>query len=120
MTANAAPPRVRRQVFLVGRANAGKTSLLMHLTGTLQRPVNFPGTSVEAIESGVEVDGVELRVVDLPGIASLEPCSRDEELALLRLRRPTSSALCSTPTSSSSNCGCCTNCGAWVCRSSSR
>jgi ferrous iron transport protein B len=90
MTASAAPPRVRRQVFLVGRANAGKTSLLMHLTGTLQRPVNFPGTSVEAIESGVEVDGVELRVVDLPGIASLEPCSRDEELALRRLRDPVS------------------------------
>jgi ferrous iron transport protein B len=71
-----------RTIALVGRANAGKTSLLMHLTGSLQRPVNFPGSSVECIESTVVVDGVTLRVVDLPGIASLQPHSRDEAEAL--------------------------------------
>ena len=43
MSAAAAPSA--RRVALFGRANSGKTSLLMHLTGSLQRPVNFPGTS---------------------------------------------------------------------------
>ncbi|MBL8754304.1 MAG: ferrous iron transporter B [Planctomycetes bacterium] len=81
MTGNATAAGVRR-VALVGRANAGKTSLLMHLTGSLQRPVNFPGSSVECVESRVVVDGLELVVTDLPGIASLQATSRDEQLAL--------------------------------------
>ena len=80
-----APVQAKRTVALVGRANAGKTSLLMHLTGTPQRPVNFPGTSVERAESTVERDGMRLRIVDLPGIASLTPMSRDEEVALQSL-----------------------------------
>lgn len=75
-----------RTVALVGRANSGKTSLLMHLTGTLQRPVNFPGTSVECVESFTAARGVSLRIVDLPGIASLQADSRDEEVALAFLR----------------------------------
>ncbi len=78
----------RRRVALVGRANAGKTSLLMHLTGSLQRPVNFPGTSVECIEGDVRVGGCTLCVVDLPGIASLEANSRDEQQALGYLAEP--------------------------------
>lgn len=76
----------RRTVALVGRANAGKTSLLMHLTGSLQRPVNFPGSSVERVESDVQVGDLVLRVVDLPGVASLVAGSRDEDVALRYLR----------------------------------
>lgn len=75
-----------RTVALVGRANSGKTSLLMHLTGSLQRPVNFPGSSVERVESEVRVGEVLLRVVDLPGVASLVAGSRDEDVALRYLR----------------------------------
>ncbi|MBL8737586.1 MAG: 50S ribosome-binding GTPase, partial [Planctomycetes bacterium] len=75
-----------RTVALVGRANSGKTSLLMHLTGSLQRPVNFPGSSVERVESEVHVGDVLLRVVDLPGIGSLVAGSRDEDVALRYLR----------------------------------
>jgi ferrous iron transport protein B len=78
-----------RRVVLFGRANSGKTSLLMHLTGSLQRPVNFPGTSVESIESSTTVGEVELQVVDLPGVSSLEPHSRDEQVAIDQLRDPT-------------------------------
>jgi len=78
----------QRTVALVGRANSGKTSLLMHLTGTLQRPVNFPGTSVECVESVTAARGVSLRIVDLPGIASLQADSRDEAVAIAFLRPP--------------------------------
>lgn len=77
------PPRT---VALVGRANSGKTSLSMHLTGSRQRPVNFPGTSVERTESETRHGDVRLRVVDLPGIASLRAHSRDEAVAVQFLR----------------------------------
>lgn len=73
-------------VALVGRPNSGKTSLLMHLTGSPQRPVNFPGTSVERAESMTRGGGVAMRIVDLPGIVSLQPGSRDEQVTIDYLR----------------------------------
>ena len=87
-----------RRVVLAGRANSGKTSLLMHLTGTLQRPINFPGTSVESSEGTSEADGVMLQVVDLPGISSLEAHSRDEQVALdaMRTKEQPPDVLCVT------------------------
>lgn len=81
MTDGAAPRRPVT-VVLAGRQNAGKTSLLMHLTGSPQHPVNFPGSSVERVESTVRVGEAVLRVVDLPGIGSLNALSRDEQLAI--------------------------------------
>jgi ferrous iron transport protein B len=72
---------------LVGRLNTGKTSLVMHLTGTTQKPVNFPGTSVELSESSVRVGDISLRIVDLPGISSLHALSRDEAVTCDYLRR---------------------------------
>jgi ferrous iron transporter FeoB len=81
-----ATPRTARRVALFGRANAGKTSLLMHLTRSLQRPVNFPGTSVESIESYCQADGCDLTVIDLPGVSSLTPQSRDEQVAIAYIR----------------------------------
>ena len=71
-----------RKVALVGRANAGKTSLLMHLTGSLQRPSNFPGTSVECITSETVHGATRICILDLPGIASLRAVSRDEQVAI--------------------------------------
>ncbi len=81
-TAPHAPPDAR-VAALVGRQNSGKTSVLMHLTGTDQHPVNFPGSSVERIEATLELPGDgTYRIVDLPGISSLEPLSPDEALAV--------------------------------------
>lgn len=71
-----------RVVALVGRQNAGKTSLLMHLSGQVQRPANFPGSSVERYEATVEVDDARLTLVDLPGISSTGAISPDEAITL--------------------------------------
>lgn len=68
-------------VTLAGRQNSGKTSLSMQLTGKAQKPVNFPGSSVDRSESLLHTDGRTLRIVDLPGISSLTPISRDEQVA---------------------------------------
>jgi ferrous iron transport protein B len=81
-------------IALVGRQNSGKTSALMHLTGTDQRPVNFPGTSVERQEATSIVDGRVLRWVDLPGLASLTTSSPDEEVAAAYLERGEAGVIC--------------------------
>ena len=79
-------PRAVR-VALVGRPNAGKTSLLLAMTGASGlKPVNFAGSSVERVESEVVRDDVRFIGVDLPGIVSLDPLTRDEELAIGALR----------------------------------
>lgn len=78
---SAAPPRT---LVLVGRQNAGKTSLMMALTGTVQKPVNFAGSSVERVEG--KVRNGDLTVIDLPGVTSLEAVSPDEHLALSWLK----------------------------------
>ena len=77
MTAALGPSPTQRRtmtVALVGRPNVGKTSLLMHLTGTPQRPVNFPGTSVERTESTVVVDATastDNRLTEVPASVAL-------------------------------------------------
>lgn len=95
--ADDAPARGRAaalRVALVGRQNSGKTSLLMHLTGTAQRPVNFPGTSVEGTQSECVVDGQRLVVSDLPGISSLHALSGDESVTLQHLEDGSIDVLC--------------------------
>lgn len=79
-------PQPALVVALAGRQNAGKTSLLMHLTGSIQKPVNFPGSSVERTEAHVVHHDTLMRLVDLPGIASLHTVSPDEAIAVEFLR----------------------------------
>lgn len=86
MVAQPEPEPIVVRVCLVGRQNAGKTSLLMHLTHSVQRPVNFPGTSVERAEARIRLGHITLVAVDLPGIGSLEAVSKDEQLALAYLQ----------------------------------
>ena len=59
-------------VALVGRPNAGKSSLFNALTHGEAKVGNFPGVTVEALTgSTVLDDGSTLRVIDLPGVYSL-------------------------------------------------
>ena len=70
-------------VALAGNPNAGKTSIFNALTGLRQKVANYPGVTVERKE-GVWALGGEMphaRLVDLPGLYSLEASSIDEEIA---------------------------------------
>ncbi len=70
-------------IALAGNPNAGKTSIFNALTGLRQRVANYPGVTVERKE-GVWPLGDDLppaRLVDLPGLYSLEASSIDEEIA---------------------------------------
>ena len=66
-------------IALVGNPNSGKTSLFNCLTGMNQKVGNFPGVTVDK-KTGITTisEGVEAKVIDLPGTYSLYPRRLDE------------------------------------------
>jgi len=70
-------------IALAGNPNAGKTSLFNSLTGLRQKVANYPGVTVES-KSGLWPLPHQLppaRLIDLPGLYSLDATSLDEEIA---------------------------------------
>jgi small GTP-binding protein len=74
-------PTSKIRVALAGNPNAGKSSLFNELTGARQHVGNWPGKTVERKEGSFIQDGVEVELVDLPGIYSLSAFSVEEILA---------------------------------------
>ena len=76
-------PRQPLNVAVAGNPNTGKTSLFNVLTGLRQKVANYPGVTVET-KVGHWPLGPSLppaRVIDLPGLYSLEATSLDEQIA---------------------------------------
>lgn len=69
-------------VVLYGNPNTGKTSIFNRLTGLHQKIGNYPGITVERKEGRAMIDGVQTRILDLPGTYSLAARSLDEEVAV--------------------------------------
>lgn len=67
-------------VGLIGRPNAGKSSLFNRLTDGGAKVGNFPGITVDVLEKTLSAEGPRpaMRVVDLPGLYSLS-IAPDEE-----------------------------------------
>ncbi len=74
-------PLKGKSIALAGNPNAGKTTLFNSLTGARQHVGNYPGVTVEKKEGFVDVNGIELHIVDLPGTYSLTAYSEDEVVA---------------------------------------
>src|ERR1044071_1354751 len=70
-------------VALAGNPNAGKTSIFNVLTGLRQKVANYPGVTVERKEGlwSLDTEQTPVRLVDLPGLYSLDAASIDEEIA---------------------------------------
>jgi ferrous iron transport protein B len=70
-------------VIIAGNPNAGKTSLFNALTGLRQKVANYPGVTVESKsgEWAISDDLPAARLIDLPGLYSLDATSLDEEIA---------------------------------------
>jgi ferrous iron transport protein B len=73
-------------VALAGNPNAGKTTLFNTLTGMRQKVANYPGVTVERKEGvwSLASNGaapLAARVIDLPGLYSLDAASIDEKIA---------------------------------------
>lgn len=69
-------------VALAGRPNTGKTSLFNALTGRAQRIANFAGTTVEKAVGEIAIEGQTIQIVDLPGVLTPLPTTRDQQVSL--------------------------------------
>lgn len=67
-------------VACVGNPNCGKTTLFNALTGSRLKVANWPGVTVEKIEGKTEYEGMELTLVDTPGIYSLTCYTIEEKV----------------------------------------
>jgi ferrous iron transport protein B len=70
-------------IALAGNPNAGKTTLFNALTGLRQKVANYPGVTVERKEGfwKIKAEKPAARLIDLPGLYSLDAASRDEQIA---------------------------------------
>lgn len=68
-------------IAIAGNPNAGKTTLFNALTGLRQKTANYPGVTVERKEGNWRIGGENLKLIDLPGLYSLDAASPDEKIA---------------------------------------
>lgn len=70
-------------IAIAGNPNAGKTSLFNSLTGMRQKVANYPGVTVESKvgQWSLSPELPPARLIDLPGLYSLDATSLDEEIA---------------------------------------
>lgn len=66
------------EIALIGNPNTGKTSLFNNLTGSYEYVGNWSGVTVEK-KVGVFKNNIG-RLIDLPGVYSLNPLSKDESV----------------------------------------
>ena len=75
-------PESQIVIALAGNPNAGKTTLFNALTGLRQKVANYPGVTVERKEGVWRTnEGEPARLIDLPGLYSLDATSLDEQIA---------------------------------------
>lgn len=68
-------------IALVGNPNCGKTALFNLLTGSRQKVANYAGVTVERKEGvAITPSGKRVRILDLPGLYSLEAATPDERV----------------------------------------
>jgi ferrous iron transport protein B len=70
------------KIALVGNPNIGKTTLFNRLCGLTQKTGNYPGVTIDLKVGKLKHNDVDFEIVDLPGINSLYPKSKDEELVI--------------------------------------
>ena len=78
----------RFKIALAGNPNCGKTCIFNALTGARQHVGNYPGVTVESKSGCFELDGMEIDLVDLPGVYSLSSSSPEEEVVFDELTKP--------------------------------
>ncbi len=78
----------RFKIALAGNPNCGKTCIFNALTGARQHVGNYPGVTVESKSGRFELDGMEIDLVDLPGVYSLSSSSPEEEVVFDELTKP--------------------------------
>ena len=77
------------RLVMVGNPNVGKSAIFNRLTGAHVIVSNYPGTTVEVTRGMMRSADQRIEVVDFPGIYSLEPTCKAEEVAATELEKLT-------------------------------
>ena len=72
------------RIAILGAPNSGKTTLFNALTGHRAKAGNYPGVTVDRREGDLQsrFGADDVRLIDLPGVYSLQPQSEDETVAV--------------------------------------
>jgi ferrous iron transport protein B len=73
------------KILLTGNPNVGKSVLFNRLTGMDVISSNYPGTTIDYAKGHLNIQGERAELIDVPGIYSLEPSSKAEEIAVKML-----------------------------------
>jgi ferrous iron transport protein B len=73
-------PGKQLTIALAGNANVGKSSIFNQLTGLTQETGNWAGKTVGTNEGILKHHGLQINIVDLPGIYSLATYSPEEQI----------------------------------------
>ena len=76
------------RVVLAGNPNCGKTTIFNALTGARQHVGNYPGVTVESKSGNFVLNGINIELIDLPGVYSLSSSSPEEEVVFDELTKP--------------------------------
>lgn len=74
------------KILLVGNPNVGKSVIFSRLTGMDVISSNYPGTTVDYAHGHLKKEGKLHDVIDVPGMYSLNPGNKTEEVALKMIR----------------------------------
>ena len=75
------------RIVLAGNPNCGKTCIFNALTGARQHVGNYPGVTVESKKGSFTLDGMDIELIDLPGVYSLSSSSPEESVVFEELTR---------------------------------
>ncbi|MBN1797630.1 MAG: ferrous iron transporter B [Spirochaetales bacterium] len=70
------------KVLLMGNPNVGKSVVFNRLTGVDVISSNYPGTTISFTKGYIKKDGTHIEVIDVPGVYTLEPTCKAEEIAV--------------------------------------
>lgn len=73
--------RALKRVVLAGNPNVGKSVIFTQLSGVYAFSSNYPGTTVDFMQSYIEHQGELFEVIDAPGTYSLEEIAEAEKIA---------------------------------------
>ncbi len=76
-----------KRIVLIGNPNVGKSVVFTRLTGVHAIASNYPGTTVEFMSGQMLFQGKRAQVIDAPGMYSIEPACKAEEVAATMLSK---------------------------------
>ena len=75
----------QKNILLIGNPNVGKSAIFSRLTGARIVVSNYPGTTVEFTQRQINIGEERASVIDVPGIYTMDPSSKAEEVAVRML-----------------------------------